>query len=65
MTEVAMNETERKQLWRKWIDLAQQSDRLTGWEADFLQSISDQLFEHDTLSVRQAEILERIYAEKT
>jgi len=37
---------------------------LTKWETDFLESIGDQFKMRGSLTVRQAEILERIYNEK-
>lgn len=38
---------------------------LSKWEEDFLSSISDQFDRKGTLSDKQFEILEKIYAEKT
>jgi hypothetical protein len=38
---------------------------LTKWEENFLESIGDQFEKRGSLSDRQTEILERIYAEKT
>lgn len=38
---------------------------LTDWERSFMESITDQWDRTGRLSERQAEILERIYAEKT
>jgi hypothetical protein len=38
---------------------------LTEWEENFLESISDQFEKRGTLSDKQFEILDRIYAEKT
>jgi len=38
---------------------------LTEWEENFLESISDQFDKRGTLSDKQFEILDRIYAEKT
>lgn len=38
---------------------------LSTWEEDFITSIREQLDQGRRLSERQAEILERIYAEKT
>ena len=38
---------------------------LTKWEEDFLDSLNDQYQSRRSLSDRQYEILERIYAEKT
>lgn len=53
--------------YAEWIDacLNESKKRLTKWEEDFLESVSDQLDRTGSLSERQAEILERIYAEKT
>ena len=53
--------------WRGWIDACanEARKRLTPWEQDFLESISDQLTNRGWLSGRQIEILERIYTEKT
>ena len=38
---------------------------LTSWELGFMESITDQFERSKSLSARQSEILERIYAEKT
>ena len=38
---------------------------LTKWERDFIDSISDQFDRRGSLSDKQFEILENIYAEKT
>ena len=38
---------------------------LTAWESNFIISITDQFERRGTLSDKQFEILERIYAEKT
>ena len=38
---------------------------LTNWEADFLVSIGNQFQERGTLTDKQFDVLERIYAEKT
>ena len=39
--------------------------KLTDWELNFLESISDQFIQKGDLSDKQFEILEKIYAEKT
>lgn len=39
--------------------------RLTAWELQFLESVSDQFTRRGSLSERQFGTLERIYAEKT
>lgn len=41
------------------------SKELTKWEEDFIASITDQFDTRGSLSDRQFETLERIYAEKT
>ncbi len=46
-------------------ELENPSHPLSKWEEDFLISISDQFDRRGTLSDKQFEILERIYAEKT
>lgn len=40
-------------------------ENLTKWEQDFIASIQEQWSESGRLSVKQREILERIYTEKT
>lgn len=54
-------------LLQGWIDsiLAEASDDLTEWESNFIDSLQGQLTRKGSLSERQEEILERIYAEKT
>ncbi len=58
---------ELAKLHRSWIDACvnESKRRMSKWEEEFLESISDQLDRTGSLSERQAEILERIYAEKT
>jgi hypothetical protein len=46
-------------------DESQVTKRLTSWETDFVESLTDQHERGQTLSDRQREILEGIYAEKT
>lgn len=41
------------------------SQELTKWEENFLGSIAEQFEKRGTLSDKQFEILDRIYAEKT
>ena len=59
--------TEKQKLYKSWIDacINESKRRLSKWEEEFLESISDQLTNRGDLSERQAEILERIYSEKT
>lgn len=52
--------------WDYWIDkILDEGVNLTKWEEDFVQSLDEQRGNGRRLSERQAEILERIYAEKT
>lgn len=46
-------------------ELGQPAKTLSDWEEDFLASVSDQFDRRGSLSDKQFEILERIYAEKT
>lgn len=48
-----------------WVDSIVEEADLTKWEANFIDSISEWLDSGRNLSERQAEILERIYSEKT
>lgn len=52
---------------RLWLDAIEQeaSDSLTSWESDFVASLRRQFDEKRTLSQKQCDTLERIYAEKT
>lgn len=50
--------------WHQTI-LDEASDDLTDWESNFIESIGNSLSRGWTLSERQEQILERIYAEKT
>jgi hypothetical protein len=40
-------------------------DKLSSWERDFLESVAGQLAFRGNLTEKQAQTLERIYAEKT
>jgi len=46
-------------------ELENPAKTLTKWEEGFVASLSDQMDRRGTLTPRQFEILERIYAEKT
>lgn len=46
-------------------ELEHPAKTLTAWELSFLESIKDQFDRSGHLSVKQFEVLERIYAEKT
>lgn len=51
---------------RDWVEQClEHSHKLSKWELDFVESLSEQLERRGTLSERQQEILERIYTEKT
>jgi uncharacterized membrane-anchored protein len=55
-----------KDIIAQWIEAVETEGRgLTKWEQDFIESISEQFAERGSLSDKQEEILERIYAEKT
>ena len=50
----------------QWLDAIHETGRrLTKWEQDFVKSINEQFIDRNSISDRQEEILERIYAEKT
>jgi hypothetical protein len=55
------------EIYKRWIDaiLEEASDDLSKWEEDFLESLQARLDFHKDLTERQAEVLERIYKEKT
>lgn len=59
-----MNSIENHKYWLETI-LSEASDSLNEWETDFIESIRLKLLYDRELSDRQAQILERIYAEKT
>lgn len=46
-------------------ELESPNKELTKWEEDFISSITDQFERKNSLSDKQFEILEKIYAEKT
>ena len=55
------------EVYRSWCEviLDEASDGLSDWETSFIESIGGQLNNNRQLTQRQAEILERIYSEKT
>jgi hypothetical protein len=58
--------TKPKEVIREWIELVNDEGRgLTKWEEDFMDSLTEQFEERGSISDRQEEILERIYAERT
>jgi len=57
---------DKKEQIRMMLDaLETPSKELTKWEQQFLESIADQFDRTQTLSDKQFDILDRIYAEKT
>lgn len=61
-----MTTEEKRKLHGMWlIDIRSQARNLNAWEQLFLDSIEERLDEDWSLSEQQAEVLERIYAEKT
>lgn len=59
--------TRQQSEWWGWVETIEtEGINLTKWEEDFVQSIRERFDQgRFHLSERQAEILERIYAEKT
>ena len=54
------------EVYQSWINqLMEVSEELTQWETNFVENISDRLDRGSNLTERQAEILEKIYVEKT
>jgi hypothetical protein len=55
------------EVYQSWLDTIydEASDKLTSWETDFIENIGGRLAFGNNLTERQAEILERIYTEKT
>ncbi len=58
--------TKPKQVIKDWLDALERPRRpLTTWETDFVESISEQFDARGSISDKQQDTLERIYAEKT
>jgi len=58
--------THTKEVIAHWLTTIQTEARgLSKWEEEFVGSIADQFERRGSISDRQEEILERIYAEKT
>lgn len=55
-----------RQVYRDWIDAitTEASDKLSDWETNFLDNLSEKLFHYD-LSQKQAEKLEELYVKYT
>jgi uncharacterized membrane-anchored protein len=57
---------QKPEVIQSWLDeLEAKAKKLTKWEEGFVESVSEQFQTRKTISDRQEEILERIYAEKT
>jgi uncharacterized membrane-anchored protein len=55
-----------KDVLRAWIDaIDDESEELTEWEVNFINSIDAQLLHSGSLSQKQQEILEKIYVRYT
>ena len=54
-------------VYQAWVNtiIDEAQDKLSEWESGFVDSINQQLDKNRNLSQKQAEILERIYSEKT
>lgn len=58
--------TQSPMVLRQWINkVNDEGVNLTPWEEEFMASITHKFDRDQTLSDKQEEILERIYAEKT
>lgn len=61
-----MSKSQSQETYAKWIYECQHNGRgLTDWEEHFIESLDQQMTDGRGITPRQAEILERIYAEKT
>lgn len=51
---------------QSWIRKINEEGRgLSTWELEFMESVTEQFEDRGTLSAKQEEVVERIYAEKT
>ena len=58
--------TQKPEVIEHWINTINEEGRnLSKWELSFMESITDQFSRSNTVSDKQEEILERIYADKT
>lgn len=58
--------TKPKEVIGDWLDRIEQDGRgLSKWEEDFVESVAEQFINTGSISDRQEQILECIYAEKT
>lgn len=64
---MSLDLTQEQSKWWGWVETIEtEGANLTKWEEDFVQSIRERFDQgRFHLTDRQAEILERIYAEKT
>ena len=60
-----MDKDQLYKVHQSWIESCEMSDRLSEWEEQFVESVKGQLEKKGSISYAQAEILERIYSEKT
>ena len=58
--------THPKEVIEHWINMINTEGRnLSKWERDFMDSITEQFEERGSISNKQEEIVERIYADRT
>lgn len=58
--------TQEPKVIQDWIDTINISGKnLSKWEEDFMESLTEQFNERNSISDKQEEILERIYVNKT
>ena len=58
--------TQPKEVIAQWIATINEEGRnLSKWETDFMESVTEQFEERGSVSEKQQELIERIYAEKT
>ena len=60
-----MDKADLFRLHHQWIADCEASDKLTEWEVSFLASIKKFLDDKGSLTPKQVEVLERIYASKS
>jgi hypothetical protein len=61
-----MSEEETKKKLQHWFDtLEEEGVNLSTWEMEFVASVKEQFERRGTLSDKQIDVLERIYADKT
>lgn len=60
-----MTDDQRKLASHMLRELESPSKQLTNWEQNFIESVTEQFHDRDSLTDKQLQIIERIYAEKT